>query len=279
MQIGIVGAGAMGSGIALAFAQSEKHKVVLTDARADLAANGKARIASKLAKLVEKGKLDSDAPARFLNRIEAGDKSLLAGCDVVVEAIVERLDAKQGLFTELQSICRADAVFASNTSSLSVTEIAKGLDRPVIGVHFFNPADVMTLVEIVVGAGVGRELVDRIRELVESIGKTPVEVVDSPGFIVNRILIPMINEGVAIFAEGVASAEDIDTAMKLGANHPMGPLALGDLIGLDVCLSIMEVLHTQLHDDKYLPHPRLRAMVQEGKLGRKTGQGFFSYGT
>lgn len=274
MQIGIVGAGAMGSGIALAFAQSEKHSVVLTDVTAEQAESGKARIKSKLTKLTEKGKIDGGKAERVLQQIDAGDKGKLTECDMVIEAVVERLDIKRELFSELQTICKKDAVFASNTSSLSVTEIAEGLDRPVIDIHFFNPADVMALVEIVVGV---RELVAQVKGLVESIDKTPVVVVDSPGFIVNRILIPMINEAVAILAEDVATAEDIDTAMRLGANHPMGPLALGDLIGLDVCLSIMDVLHSELGEDKYLPHPLLQEMVGSGMLGRKTGRGFFKY--
>lgn len=277
MHIGIVGAGAMGSGIALAFAQSEKHNVVLTDVTAELAESGKARIKSKLAKLMEKGKIDDGKAERIMQRIDAGDKGKLAECDMVIEAVVERLDVKRKLFSELRAVCKKDAVFASNTSSLSVTEIAEGLDRPVIGIHFFNPADVMALVEIVVGVGVSRELVAQVKGLVESIDKMPVVVVDSPGFIVNRILIPMINEAVAILAEDVATAEDIDTAMRLGANHPMGPLALGDLIGLDVCLSIMDVLHSELGEDKYLPHPLLQEMVGSGMLGRKTGRGFFKY--
>jgi 3-hydroxybutyryl-CoA dehydrogenase len=277
MRIGIVGAGAMGAGIALAFAQSEQHTIVLTDIKTDLAEAGKARIRSKLSKLVEKGKIDGSKAERIPQVINTGERDRLADCDVVIEAIVERLDVKRTLFSQLQKICKKDAVFASNTSSLSVTEMADGLDRPVVGIHFFNPADVMALVEIVVGNGVSQELTDRMRTLVESIGKTPVEVIDSPGFIVNRILIPMINESIGILASGVASAEDIDTAMKLGANQPMGPLALGDLIGNDVCLSIMEVLHTKFKKDKYEPHPLLRKMVSNGLLGRKTGQGFFNY--
>jgi 3-hydroxyacyl-CoA dehydrogenase len=268
----------MGAGIALAFAQSEKHSVVLTDVTGDLAESGKARIKGKLSKLTEKGKIDGEKAGRIMQRIDAGEKSKLADCDLVIEAVVERLEVKKELFLQLQPICRKDAVFASNTSSLSVSEIADGLDRPVIGIHFFNPADVMALVEIVVGVEVSKELVARVRDLIESIAKTPVVVVDSPGFIVNRILIPMINEAVAILAEDVATAEDIDTAMRLGANHPMGPLALGDLIGLDVCLSIMEVLHSELGEDKYLPHPLLAEMVRGGMLGRKTGRGFFKYG-
>lgn len=277
MQIGIVGAGAMGSGIALAFAQSEKHTVVLTDVDAATAASGKDRIQAKLTRLAEKGKIDAGAVGRILHAVDTGGKEKLSRCDLVIEAVVERLEVKRELFSQLQSICRKEAIFASNTSSLSLSAISRGLDRPVVGIHFFNPADVMTLVEIVAGTGATPALTATVRALVESIGKTPVDVVDSPGFIVNRILIPMINEAAAILDEGVASPEDIDTAMKLGANHPMGPLALGDLIGLDVCLYIMEVLQTELGDDKYRPHPSLQKMVASGMLGRKSGQGFFKY--
>ncbi|MDN5351611.1 MAG: 3-hydroxybutyryl-CoA dehydrogenase, partial [Clostridiales bacterium] len=202
-----------------------------------------------------------------------------ADCDLIVEAAIENMDIKKKVFAELDSFCKPETILASNTSSLSITEIGAATKRPdrVIGMHFFNPAPVMKLVEIIKGIATSEETFKKIVDLTLTLGKEGVAVEEAPGFVVNRILVPMINEAAGIFADGVASAEDIDRAMKLGANHPIGPLALGDLIGLDVCLSIMEVLYNEFGDTKYRPHPLLRKMVRAGKLGRKTGTGFFDY--
>ncbi|KEI08724.1 3-hydroxybutyryl-CoA dehydrogenase, partial [Clostridium sp. K25] len=204
------------------------------------------------------------------------DLNMAADCDLVVEAAIENMEIKKQIFSELDNICKEETILASNTSSLSITEVASATNRPekVIGMHFFNPAPVMKLVEVIRGMATSKETFDTIKEISEAIGKEPVEVAEAPGFVVNRILIPMINEAVGILAEGIASAEDIDTAMKLGANHPMGPLALGDLIGLDVCLAIMDVLYKETGDSKYRAHTLLRKYVRAGYLGRKSGRGF-----
>lgn len=277
MIVGIIGAGTMGSGIAQAFAQCEGFEVRLCDITAELALRGKGRIGNQLTKRVQKGKMDAAAAEAVLNRIVTGTKDICSDCDLIVEAAFESMDVKKQTFEELQSIAKPTCIFASNTSSLSITEIGAKLDRPLIGMHFFNPAPVMKLVEVIAGINTPRELVDQVKAIAVSLGKTPVEVNEAAGFVVNRILIPMINEAVGVYAEGVASAEDIDTAMKLGANHPIGPLALGDMIGLDVVLAIMEVLQAETGDPKYRPHPLLRKMVRGGLLGVKSGQGFFTY--
>lgn len=277
MQIGISGAGAMGSTIALAFAQAGGFNVVLSSSTEEFAAKGKKGIASKLDKLVAKEKMTREKADEILSRIETGPREKLASCDLVMESTSEDMKKKKDLFKSLQDICKKDVIFATNTSSLSITEMAMGLDRPVVGMHFFNPADMMKLVEVIAGVNTPPEVITKVKEIAVAIGKTPVEVKEAAGFVVNRVLIPMINEAIGIFAEGVATAEDIDTAMKLGSNHPMGPLALGDLIGLDVCLAIMEVLQAEFGEDKYRPHPLLKKMVRGGLLGRKSGRGFFDY--
>ncbi|MDD2292634.1 MAG: 3-hydroxybutyryl-CoA dehydrogenase [Bacteroidales bacterium] len=279
MKICVIGTGTMGAGIVQAFAQA--NVPVLMKSRSE-ASNAKAivKITKSLNKLVEKEKITKNAMDAVLNNITTTvNYADLADMDLVIEAAVEQMDLKIELFKELDTICKPETIFASNTSSLSITEVAGATSRPdkFIGMHFFNPAPVMKLVEVIKGQKTSDEVYDKIFALASSIGKTPVMINEAPGFVVNRILIPMINEAVGILADGVASKEGIDEAMKLGANHPMGPLALGDLIGLDVCLAIMEVLHDEFGDDKYRPHPLLKKMVRANLLGRKTGEGFYKY--
>lgn len=277
MKVGIIGAGTMGAGIAQAFAQTEGFTVALCDINNEFAANGKNRIAKGFEKRIAKGKMEQAEADAILGRITTGTKEICADCDLVIEAAIENMEIKKQTFKELDEICKADAIFATNTSSLSITEIGAGLKRPMIGMHFFNPAPVMKLVEIIAGLHTPTEIVEKIKKVSEDIGKVPVQVEEAPGFVVNRILIPMINEAVGIYAEGVASVEGIDAAMKLGANHPIGPLALGDLIGLDVCLAIMDVLYHETGDSKYRAHTLLRKMVRGKQLGQKTGKGFYDY--
>lgn len=278
MKVGVIGAGTMGSGIAQAFAQTEGYEVYLCDINEEFAANGKNKIAKGFEKRIAKGKMEQSAADAILAKITTGTKEICTDCDLIVEAALEVMDIKKQTFKELEEICKNEnCIFATNTSSLSVTEIGAGISRPVIGMHFFNPAPVMKLIEVIRGENTTDEVNDKVIEISKAIGKTPVEVKEAPGFVVNRILIPMINEAVGIYAEGIASVEGIDTAMKLGANHPMGPLALGDLVGLDICLAIMDVLYNETGDSKYRAHTLLRKMVRAGKLGKKTGIGFYDY--
>ena len=277
MKVGIIGAGTMGAGIAQAFAQTEGFTVALCDINNEFAANGKNKIAKGFEKRIAKGKMEQAEADTILARITTGTKEICADCDLIIEAAIENMEIKKQTFKELDDICKPEAIFATNTSSLSITEIGAGLKRPMIGMHFFNPAPVMKLVEIIAGLNTPTDIVDKIKKISEDIGKVPVQVQEAPGFVVNRILIPMINEAVGIYAEGIASVEGIDSAMKLGANHPIGPLALGDLIGLDVCLAIMDVLYHETGDSKYRAHTLLRKMVRGKQLGQKTGKGFYDY--
>lgn len=277
MKIGIIGAGTMGAGIAQAFAMTDGYEVCLCDIKMEFAEGGKARITKNMNFLVSKEKITQDKADEILGKITCGLKDICTDCDLVIEVAPENMEIKKATFRELQDIVKPDCIFATNTSSLSITEIGAGLDRPMIGMHFFNPADRMKLVEVIAGENTPAELVEKIKGISAEIGKTPVEVKEAPGFVVNRILIPMINEAIGIYADGIASVADIDEAMKLGASHPMGPLALGDLVGLDVVLAIMEVLLNETGDSKYRPHTLLRKMVRAGKLGRKTGIGFYDY--
>ena len=278
MKVGVIGAGTMGQGIAKAFAQVEGYTVALCDIKQEWADGGKNKIAAGYAKLVAKGKLDQAEVDRRMAAITAGLKEdLCADCDLIVEAAFEDMKVKQTTFGELDKICKPECVFASNTSSLSITEIGKGLSRPLVGMHFFNPADRMKLIEVIAGVNTPAETVETIKKISTEIGKSPVQVNEAAGFVVNRILIPMINEAAFIKMEGVSDIAGIDTAMKLGANHPMGPLHLGDLIGWDVVLNIMDVLFNETHDSKYRANVLIRKMVRAGKLGIKSGEGFFNY--
>ena len=278
-KICVLGAGTMGSGIAQAFA-AKGYEVIVRDIKDEFVQKGLGMIEKNIKKLATKGKITEEQAEEILSRVSGTTElSLLDDVDLIIEAAVENMEIKRQIFKELDEICKPEAILATNTSSLSITEIATATKRvdKVIGLHFFNPAPVMKLVEIIKGMGTSQETYDAVHELVINISKEPVQVEEAPGFVVNRILVPMINEAVCIYAEGIANAADIDKAMMLGANHPMGPLALGDLIGLDVCLAIMDVLYKETGDTKYRAHSLMRKYVRSGHLGRKTGKGFFDY--
>ncbi|MBP1745005.1 MAG: hbd2 [Firmicutes bacterium] len=275
----MIGAGTMGAGIVQTFAEAG-FEVVMRDLKEEFINRGYGSIEKNLSRAAAKGKITEERKAEILKNITTTTYLDMArDADIVIEAAVENMRIKKEIFAELDEICKQGCILATNTSSLSITEVAGATNRPdkVIGMHFFNPVPVMKLVEVIKGIATSEETKDKVVGMAKSLGKDPVEVEEAPGFVVNRILIPMINEAVGVLADGVATAEDIDTAMKLGANHPLGPLALGDLVGNDVCLAIMETLYSEFGDSKYRPHPLLRKMVRAGYLGRKTGKGFFDY--
>lgn len=279
MKVFVLGAGTMGAGIAQAFA-AKGFEVIIRDVKDEFVDRGLAGIQKNLSKLVAKEKITEEQKEEILSRLSGTtEMKYAADCDLVVEAAVENMQIKKQIFAELDEICGENAILATNTSSLSITEVASATKRPdkIIGMHFFNPAPVMKLVEVIKGMATSEETFTAVKEIAENIGKKPVEVAEAPGFVVNRILIPMINEAFGIMAEGIASPEDIDQSMMLGANHPMGPLALGDLIGLDVCLAIMDVLYKETGDTKYRAHSLMRKYVRAGWLGRKSGRGVYQY--
>ena len=278
-RIGVVGAGTMGQGIAQVCAASG-FDVVMSDVSAETAAAGLASIGKQLARAVEKERMSAAEKDALLSRIETTTGiEAMAGVDVCIEAATENPDVKLELFRALESVCREDAILASNTSSISLTKIAGACSRPerVIGMHFFNPVPLMKLVELIRALQTSDATFEAAQALADRLGKTAVAVADSPGFVVNRMLVPMINESVYALSEGLASAEEIDLAMQLGLSHPIGPLRLADLIGLDVCLDVMDVMYREFSDSKYRPCPLLRKMVDAGRLGRKSGCGFYEY--
>ena len=280
MKVAVIGAGTMGSGIAQTFAQCDAVETVyLCDIKQEFADGGKAKIQKGLDKRVAKGKMEQAAADAITGKIVTGLNDICVDADLVVEAALEVMDIKKNCFKELQEniVKNENCIFASNTSSLSITEIGAGLPKPIIGMHFFNPAPVMKLIEVIQGANTPVEIVEKVKEISVQLGKTPVQVNEAPGFVVNRILVPMINEGIFVYSEGISDIAGIDAAMKLGANHPMGPLELGDYIGLDICLAIMDVLYKETGDPKYRACPLLRKMVRAKKLGVKTGIGFYNY--
>ncbi len=279
MKIMVLGAGTMGAGIVQTAAQAG-FEVIVRDIKQEFVDNGIANIDKILGKNVDKGKMTAEDKAAVMGRISGTvDMAAAADCDLVIEAALEVMEIKKTIFKELDTICKPSCILASNTSALSVTEIAAATGRSdkVIGMHFFNPVPAMKLVEVIRGANTSQETYDAIKDLSEKMGKAPVEINEAPGFVVNRLLIPMLNEGMYCVMEGVASPADVDTSMKFGAGHPMGPLALADMIGLDICLAIMQTLYKEFGDTKYRPCPLLAKLVRANKLGRKTGEGFFDY--
>ncbi|MBR4425989.1 MAG: 3-hydroxybutyryl-CoA dehydrogenase [Oscillospiraceae bacterium] len=280
-KVAVIGGGQMGRGIAQVFAAAGKD-VIIYDIKQEFVDGAKANLQKGLDKMVARGKMEQAAADAIMGRISYSidpDYADIGDTDLVVEAAVENMNIKKAVFKKLDAAAKPECILSTNTSSLSITEVASAVGRKdkVIGMHFFNPPVAMKLIEIIRGGNTSDEVYEAVFEASKEIGKTPVTVNEAPGFVVNRILIPMINEGIEVVASGVASAEDVDTAMKLGANHPMGPLTLGDFIGLDTCLAIMETIYSETGDPKYRPSLLLRKMVRAGKLGNKTGEGFFKH--
>ncbi|MDO4175250.1 MAG: 3-hydroxyacyl-CoA dehydrogenase NAD-binding domain-containing protein [Eubacteriales bacterium] len=277
MKVAVVGSGIMGLGITQAFAQAEGYEVTLCVVSGKGFDKKQALFEKPLKRQVEKGKITQERFDEIVSKVTITDINGCRDADLIIESAIEDINAKMNLLKQIEGLCKEDALLASNTSSLSITEISAALTRPIIGMHFFNPAAVMKLVEVIPGMTTTPEMVEQVKDISCDIDKVPVEVIEGPGFVVNRLLIPMINEAIGIFEEGLASVEGIDTAMKLGANHRMGPLALGDLIGLDVCLAIMEVMYRETLDAKYRPARLLKKMVRAKHLGQKSGKGFYEY--
>jgi len=277
--IGVLGAGTMGSGIAQV-ASEASFNVIMRDIEDSFVHKGMSAINKNLGRAVDKGKKSKEEAEEIVGRISGTTKlEDLSDADLVIEAVIENIDLKKEIYAELDRICKPEALLASNTSGLSITEMASATNRPdkVVGMHFFNPAPVMKLVEVVNGAETTKETFQLIMDLARQMGKEPIAVNEAPLFVVNRILVPMINEAAFVLMEGVASAEDIDKGMALGANHPLGPLALGDLVGIDVLLAVQDTLYKETGDSKYRPCPLIRKMVRAGHLGRKSGKGFYKY--
>ncbi|TYZ24513.1 3-hydroxyacyl-CoA dehydrogenase family protein [Selenomonas ruminis] len=277
MKVAVIGTGTLGTSIAQVFSQCDKVERVFLCKGRPTSKNGKDKIVEVYARLVKKEKLSPKQAENFLAKIESGELEDSKSADILIEAVAEKLEVKREIFEKLDVLCDSHTIFATNTSSLPIQAIGAGLKHSLLGMHFFNPAPVMKLVEVIATDDTTDDMLAQVMQIARDIGKTPVEVREAPGFVVNRVLIPMINEAVSIYAEGVATVKDIDTALQLGANHPMGPLALADLIGLDVVLAILDVMLKETGNNRYLPQPMLKRMVREGKLGRKSGQGFYKY--